>query len=125
MKQDEENNIFLPFFINELPRDVREKLDIGYFNRELELNLQEFIYKLIDLVSKKYNTITSNQTSIGGGTKKPDVLLSDILTYIANNKNTLFIIYKYVVFHNCFQEQDAILLDKINNFVERGILLED
>lgn len=122
MKQDRENNLFLPSLMNEIPTDIQNKFDAGYF--DIDLNIQEFIHHLMDIVSRKYNTVTT-QGTVGGGTKKPDALLSEILIYISKNKKMLFAIYKYIIYHNCFQEKESILLEKINTFVESGILLEE
>lgn len=123
MKLNRENNLFLPSLVNEMPTDVQNKFNADYFN--IDLNIQEFIHRLRDLVSKRYNTITSSQGTIGGGTKKPDALLKEILIYILKNEDMLFVIYKYAIYHNCFQEKDSILLEQISNFVESGILLEE
>ena len=55
----------------------------------------------------------------------PTNLLDYDLKNISENKDTLFIIYKYFLVHQSYPVQDTSLLEKVNNFVESGILLEE
>lgn len=124
LRMKNQDELFLLSCISEMPEDIQYKLRPDYYNDNLNSN--EFISKLTELVSSSYATKSSGQGMLSGSsTKKSDILLNEILTYISKNKDILFVIYKYVLKYKCFQENNLRLLEKINDFVESGILLEE
>ncbi|MFA5234123.1 MAG: P-loop NTPase fold protein [Sulfurimonas sp.] len=56
--------------------------------------------------------------------KKEENLKEDFL-FIENNQDMLYQIYKYNVETEYFKEEDTELIEKLNNFVESGILVDE
>ncbi|MFT7004411.1 MAG: hypothetical protein ACJAWW_001769, partial [Sulfurimonas sp.] len=50
--------------------------------------------------------------------------IKQYLEYIEDNNDMLFYIQKYTVDRKYFKEKDKDLIEKLNNFVESGILLD-
>lgn len=75
--------------------------------------------KLSDELKKEVSNTYSNAD------KERTTLFEENLKDISTNIDLLYVIYKYIIHHICFKRTDADFLQKINNFVESGILLEE
>lgn len=106
-RMDEKNNLIIA--------DKVPNLILGKFNHIKSLsakNEEIFTHVLKQQVSNEY----------GAKDGKSSEKLKDDLDYIKSNKNMLYQIYKYNVEIDYFKEKDKDLIEKLNNFVESGIL---
>ncbi|MDY0133373.1 MAG: hypothetical protein RBR53_12005 [Desulforegulaceae bacterium] len=120
MKQYGEGFGFLPTIIEPIPDKVFKpllRLKSSYINL---LTKEQLIDVLKDKVSNTYKINSS-----AGTIQAPTDLFAENLKYISINENLLYTIYKYVLHHKCFIEKEISLLNKMSNFVESGILLEE
>lgn len=102
--------VFLPDILNIIPSSLVNKLIL---NSNSTMNQEKFI----DNLRRKIELKNEN--------KKEENLKKDF-DYIDKNKNMLYQVYKYFGKHiEYFKENDKNLIEKLNNFVESGILLEN
>jgi len=78
---------------------------------------ENFLTKLKEIVENMYNKDYKKKSNT-------ESLKGDFLN-IANNKNTLFLIDKYIFKNECFSQINPLFLEQLDNFVESGILLEE
>ena len=97
---------YLPNIINNIPMIVRDEIILDQKNKSTIESL--FIYNL--------------KKSIEPENEKKEENIKEIFKYIENNKIMLFQLYKYNVKIKYFKEEDKELIEKLNNFVESGIL---
>lgn len=124
MEQYGEGFGFLPTIIESIPDKVFKpllRLTSSYINL---LTKEQLIDVLKDKVSNTYK-ITDSKNSSASTVQAPTDLFAKNLKYISANESLLYTIYKYVLLHKCFIEEESLFLEKINNFVESGILLEE
>lgn len=110
---------FLPNIIDKLSKNIFSSLiSVHINNKNTVLNQESFI----DFLNKEVSNLYKVKDSVA---RVPTNLLDYDLKNISENKDTLFIIYKYFLVHQSYPVQDTSLLEKVNNFVESGILLEE
>ncbi len=97
---------YLPNIINNIPMIVRDEIILDQKDKSTIESL--FIYNL--------------KKSIEPENEKKEENIKEIFKYIENNKIMLFQLYKYNVKIKYFKEEDKELIEKLNNFVESGIL---
>jgi len=96
---------YLPSIANKVPSSIISKIvsfSTLYFIKE------EVIYTL--------------RTAIENSKGKRDENLKEDLKFINENQNLLYQIYKYNIKTDYFKKEDNELIEKLNNFVESGIL---
>lgn len=107
-----------PSFIEEIPTVIFEKMV-----------LISKVYKLLtikyDFVDTLKIQVSNNYEVKDGKGQKPSDKLKDDFKYIDSNQNKLFQIYKYCVGTKYFQENEIDLINKISDFVESGILVDN
>lgn len=124
MKQYGKDFGFMPILIESIPDKIFKSCLILLNYYKNFLTKEQLIDVLKERVSNTYK-VTNSNSSTSSTVQAPTDLFAENLKYISVHKNVLFTIYKYVLHHKCFIEKESSLLDKINNFVESGILLED
>jgi hypothetical protein len=81
------------------------------------LNKEAFLKGLKRALELKYTTSNTSSSS-----QPPIESFNNHLVYVTTHGETLFTLYKYYYY---LRKYDLTLLEKINNFVESGILLEN
>jgi hypothetical protein len=117
------NIYFLPDVIDKIPSKIVNSIFMVNHQYENISNMESFIDLLHQAVTTNYEIRDS--TSSSKVIQAPTNLLDKDLDYIAKNNGTLFTIYKYCLEYQTFAVEEISLLEKINNFVESGILLEE
>ncbi|RLA71740.1 MAG: hypothetical protein DRG78_24820 [Epsilonproteobacteria bacterium] len=100
---------FLPNIVNSIPAPLISAID---FYLDSNLIQAKFIYELRAAIEE---------------TKKEqkEENLKEDFKYIEKNQDMLYQVYKYSIKNNYFKEEDKNLIEKLNNFVESGILLTE
>lgn len=119
------SGLYLPKIFDSIPVKVAlplsRTLKIIFKTKLPEKN--GMINMLKNLVMQEYQLKSS--TSSNNPIQQPTELFQEDLQYIADNTTILFFLYKYFIHQNLFSSDDLNLIEKINNFVESGILLEE
>lgn len=108
----------LPIIADEIPNDVIDK--ILYLK-----NLYNLIDSKEDFTNILRTRLSAQYEAKDGKPQKPSEKLKEDFKYIDKNQNTLYQIYKYCVEFEYFVESEIELINKISNFVESGILLDE
>lgn len=105
----------LPISLDILPHIIVNKMH--YINNNINQisSIENFIDKLKNEVAKEY-------ALKDGKNQKPADKLKDDYKYIDNNKDLIQQVYKYCYKSKYFEEK--VLIEKLNKFVESGILLD-
>lgn len=101
---------FFPDIINKIPTNLIRKIDIHSSN--INIKQEQFLNLLRTSIERE------------AGNKQEENTKRDFI-YIDDNQDILYQLYKYYVQTNYFKEKDKKLIDKLNNFVETGILLDE
>jgi len=96
----------LPEISEDIPREI---VTLLVSVRDYDVIESQQIHKLKELIDNK---------------EKQEVV-KGYLEYIEVNKDMLYQIYKYTIKYQYFKEKDKELIEKLNNFVESGILLNE
>lgn len=111
---DSKKEIFPDFYIN-IPEKVSYSLEV--IDTKNPPIIEVFLHELKKRVEQRYSSSESKTI--------PTEALNYHFAYIEQNKNMLFIIYKYFFHKKYFSQNDIEVVNKISNFVESGILLKE
>jgi len=101
---------FLPSIINSIPTVIAGKISTLQSKSKITQPwLVDRIRRIIE----------------GKNENKKEENLKEDLKYLNNNQDMLFQVYKYCIETEYFLEENNELIEKLNNFVESGILLEE
>lgn len=104
------DNLLLPSIAKDIPNTIIDGIIRLTYKYELVITKDEFIDKM--------KIVMSND-------EKPIEKLRNDFKYIDDNQNTLFQIYKYCIGTKYFKENEIDLTNKICDYVESGILLDE
>ncbi|QIR79011.1 hypothetical protein FA592_09100 [Sulfurospirillum diekertiae] len=111
---DSKKEISPDFYIN-IPEKVSYSLEV--IDTKNPPIIEVFLHELKKRVEQRYSSSESKTI--------PTEALNYHFAYIEQNKNMLFIIYKYFFHKKYFSQNDIEVVNKISNFVESGILLKE
>lgn len=104
-----------PDFYKNIPEKISYSLK--FVDTKTPPIIEVFLHKLKKAVEQGYSSSESKTI--------PTEALNYHFAYIEQNKDILFIIYKYFFHKKYFSQNDIEVVNKISNFVESGILLEE
>lgn len=111
---DSKKEIFPDFY-----RNIPEKISyaLGVVDAKTAPVIEIFLHELKKRVEQGYSSTQSKTI--------PTEALNYHFAYIEQNKDMLFIIYKYFFHEKYFSQNDIEVVNKMSNFVESGILLKE
>lgn len=111
---DLKKEIFPDFYIN-IPEKISYSLE--FVDTKNPPIREVFLHELKKRVEQRYSSTESKTI--------PTEALNYHFAYIEQNKDMLFIIYKYFFHGQYLSQNDIEIVNRISNFVESGILLEE
>ncbi len=88
---------------------------------------EEILTKMCTTGGDNKNTFLNNlKKQLAMRENKKEIMIEEQIKYIENNEDLIYLIYKYQInSSNYFKKKDELLIRKLNNFVESGILSAD
>jgi tRNA A37 threonylcarbamoyladenosine biosynthesis protein TsaE len=103
---------FLPKILKEMPAKLQKEINL--INRASSY----------ENIGSKREFITKLKEKIYRGDEKKEEEIKEYHAYIESHEDLLYQIYNYIFKYKCFSRNDENLINRLNNFVESGILLD-